>query len=198
MRVKGRFYVPKSYVTQGRVAEAKGAPAKKRSARMGRRKKSSDYGLQLKEKQKIKFSYGLREKNFLRHVRNAEKTHGDSSAKLLQELEGRLDNAVFRLGFANERSSARQIVSHGHILVNGKKVTVPSYKLRKEDIISIRPQSRDKGIFKDLDIKLKKYTPPNWLSLDKGSHKGEVKGVPSLEEEGMKPSMDSILEFYSR
>ncbi|HEY4510459.1 MAG TPA: 30S ribosomal protein S4 [Candidatus Paceibacterota bacterium] len=198
MRIKGRFYIPKSYVTESRVADSKGAPAKRRSTRMGHRKKSSDYGLQLKEKQKIKFSYGLREKNFLRHVRSAEGARGDSSAKLLQELESRLDSAVFRLGFASERSSARQIVSHGHILVNGRKVTVPSYQLKKEDIISIRPQSMGKGIFKDLDIKLKKYTPPSWLSLDKESHKGEVKGVPSLEEEGMKPSMDSILEFYSR
>lgn len=164
------------------------------------RRRSSEYGLQLREKQKIKFSYGMREKQFSNYIKEAEKKAGaDTSESLFGFLESRLDNVVFRLGLAESRAKARQIISHGHIMLNGRKVNIPSYRVRIGDKISIRPQSASKGIFKDVEIKLKKYSPPSWLKLDKDSKTGEVEKAPAIgEETGMEESLNTIIEFYSR
>jgi len=115
----------------------------------------SEYGLQLREKQKVKFSYGLRERQFANYVKEASKKSGtETSANLFDILESRLDNVVFRLGLAESRSKARQIVTHGHIMINGRRVNIPSCRMRPGDKLSVRPQSEGKGIFKDIDIKL--------------------------------------------
>ena len=113
-------------------------------------------------------------------------------------LELRLDNAVFRLGFAKSRSSARQMVSHGHIVVNGRKITIPSYRLKKGDEIAVRPQSFGKKVFSDLDLVLKKYNPPVWLKLDKAEKIGEVAGFPGVDAIPPDVDINAIIEFYSR
>lgn len=156
--------------------------------------------MQLKEKQKLKFFYNLREAQFSNYVREAEKRSGASAQNLMSILELRLDNAVYRLGFANSRTQARQFVGHGHFHVNGRRVNIPSFRLRKGDKISIKPQSIGKGIFKDLDIYLKKYNPPGWLSLDKEKKEGEVIRTPILDEDNLATNVNlkSIIEFYSR
>jgi len=161
------------------------------------RRGGSEYGIQLREKQKVKFGYGLRERQF---AKEAVKARGaDAAAKFFELLETRLDSVVFRLGLADSRSKARQIVSHGHVTVNGRRVDIPSYRIKKGDRIAIRPQSASKGIFGDIDLRLKKYNPPAWLKLDKSGKTGEICGLPSVgEEAGMEGSLNTIIEFYSR
>jgi small subunit ribosomal protein S4 len=139
----------------------------------------SEYGAQLREKQKMKFGYGVSERQFANYLAESKKKRRDDPQKLLNEfLELRLDNIVFRLGFSESRAGARQIVSHGHITLNGKKVNIPSMRLATGDKIGIKPQSVGKNIFKDLDIKIKKYSPPSWLGLDKERKEGEILGRP--------------------
>ncbi len=151
-----------------------------KSRRKGRNRGLSEYGVQLREKQKLKFSYGLRERQFSNYLKEANKKGGgDAKTYLLELLESRLDNAVFRLGLIDSRSQARQIISHGHIMVNNRKVTIPSYRVKIGNKISIRPQSINKTIFRDLDIKLKKYNPPSWINFDKEKKEGEIVGRPS-------------------
>lgn len=132
----------------------------------------SEYGAQMRERQKIKFSYGLRERQFANYLKEP--------APLTELLESRLDNVVFRLGFSDSRSGARQIVSHGHILVNNKKVNIPSFRVKIGAKILIRHQSANKVVFRDLDIKLKKYNPPSWIKLDKTKKEGEIIGRPTI------------------
>lgn len=166
-----------------------------------RPRNQSEFGAQLREKQKLKFSYNIREAQFRNYVREAEKRSGDSAENLVSLLESRLDNVVYRLGLLPSRSQARQAVSHGHFMVNGRKVTVPSFRVRKGDKISIREQSLGKGIFRDLEIYLKKYNPPNWLSLNKENKSGEVLRSPNLSEDQSLASnmnLKAIIEFYSR
>lgn len=123
----------------------------------------------------MKFGYGLRERQFSNYVDEANrKGGGDAKSYLLELLELRLDNVVFRLGLTESRAAARQMVSHGHIRVNVRKVTIPSYRLKVKDKISIRPQSLNKKIFKDIDIKIKNYNPPSWISFDKEKKEGEI------------------------
>ena len=164
------------------------------------KRRESEYGTQLREKQKVKISYGMREKQFVNYVKKAVKKIGtDSSSNLFESLELRLDNVVFRLGIAVSRIVARQMVSHGHIMVNGGKVNIASRRLKIGDKVSIRPQSAEKGVFKDLDIRLKKYSTSPWLKLDKDKKEGEVIGTPGLAEEaGMVKRLGTIIEFYSR
>lgn len=164
-----------------------------------RRSTLSEYGLQLREKQRLKFLYGLREKQFSRCIKEATAKKGIDSAMLVSRiLELRLDNAVFRLGFAKSRSLARQLVSHGHIVVNNRKITIPSYRLKKGDKIAVRPQSLGKKVFSDLDLILKKYDPPAWLKLDKAQKTGEVAGFPGAEAIPQDVDLNVIIEFYSR
>lgn len=158
-----------------------------------RRRGKSEYGVQLAEKQKVRDSYLLRERQFKNYFARAR-----SPEDIYTLLELRLDSIVFRLGFAKTRGLARQLVSHGHVIVNGRKVTIASYQTRNGDLITIRPQSMGKGVFSDLDEYLKKYEVPSWLKLDKDKKEGTVVSVPSLEEAGMELNLQSVLEFYSR
>jgi len=169
----------------------------------GKRKKSplSEFGIQLKEKQKLKNLYNLNERQFKNYVEKTLEKRGkveDTSALLLQYLESRLDNVVFRLGFASSRAQARQLVSHSYFLVNGRTTNIPSYQLKKDDIVAIKPQKLKKTIFKDLKNLLKKYKTPNWLSLNVEKLEGKMIGIPTLEERGMAVEIPSIFEYYSR
>ena len=154
--------------------------------------------MQLLEKQKVKWVYGVLERQFRRYVEEAQRHHGLTALILAQTLEKRLDNVVYRLGFAPSRSAARQLVSHGHITVNGKKTAIPSYSVCPLEVIGIRRQSRPKRMFSELATRLKKYTPPSWLALEWERTEGKVAGEPSLEEAGIPANMQKIIEFYSR
>lgn len=159
----------------------------------------SEYGYQLREKQKLKFLYFLRERQFANYIKKALKAKNkDIASQIAEFLELRLDNAVYRLGFTKSRSIARQLVSHGHFLVNGKKVDIPSFNLKVGDKISIRSQSANKKIFQDMEIYLKKYNPPGWLEFDKQVKIGRIAGKPQAEDLDIKANLNAIIEFYSR
>lgn len=164
-----------------------------------RRSSSSEYGIQLKEKQKIKLLYGLRERQFKNTILKAiSAKSAETSRRIVELLESRLDNVVYRLGFTLSRRAARQMVGHGHIMVDGRRTTIPSRFIKKDQVISIRPQSAGRGIFTDLDLRLKKYQAPSWISLDVNRHEGRVTGLPSPEEADSGVNLNAVIEFYSR
>lgn len=160
-------------------------------------KKLTPYGIRLREKQALKKMYGLRENQFKKYVKKAIDTKEKFEETLCQLLERRLDNVVFKLGFADSLKMARQLVNHGHILVNGKKVDIPSFQVKVGDVIEFRPKIKDK-ILKAREGKLKKYTPPSWLSLDIKNGKGKVVALPKPEETFTNINTALIIEFYSR
>ncbi|HEY4521700.1 MAG TPA: 30S ribosomal protein S4 [Candidatus Paceibacterota bacterium] len=164
-----------------------------------KRRGLSEFGTQLQEKQKLKLSYGLRERQFKNYLLSAikQKTMNTADA-VLYYLESRIDNFVFRAGFASTRAFARQLVSHGHILLNGKRVTIPSYRVKIGDEVSIREGSKSKNVFKDLNSSLKKYEAPVWISLDKEKITGRVAGLPQTEDLKSIYNINTIVEFYSR
>jgi small subunit ribosomal protein S4 len=169
---------------------------KKRRARQ-----LSEYGKELKEKQKMKNWYNLRERQFRKYVDTILNSRGkveDAGTLLIIALETRLDNAVFRMGFSPSRVLARQMVSHGHFLVNGKPVNIPSYKVRKNDVISLKPGSAKKKLFHNVSESLKKQTPPAWLEVNISKAEGKVLRDPSFEEATPPAEVSSIFEFYSR
>ena len=138
------------------------------------RKKQSEYGLQLNEKQKVKFIYGVLEKQFRKYYVMATKKQGITGEMLLQILESRLDNVVFRLGLANTRREARQIVNHGHITVNGQKVDIPSYLVKPGDVIAVREKSKNSVRIKEIVETNANRVVPKWLSMDKNTLTGKV------------------------
>lgn len=158
----------------------------------------SEYGIQLAEKQKVKRSYGIQERQFKNYYESASKKKGNTLDMLATLLETRLDNVAFRLGFAASRSQARQMVGHGHLMVNGRRVDIPSYQVIKGDVITIRSGSASKKIFQDIKTVLKKYEPPQWLAMDKESLKGEMVRAPEAEELDVPFKLQLITEFYSR
>jgi small subunit ribosomal protein S4 len=190
-----KCYTPKCPLTRKSYPPG----VQKRGAEKKPRRALSEYGSQLAEKQKLKFFYLLRERQFKNYVKEALKGKGsDIISRLAEILELRLDNVVYRLGFAKSRSIARQLVSHGHIMVNGKKTNIPSRRLKVGDIIAIRPQSASKKIFQDIDIYFKKYQPPVWLELNKEKKEGKVIGKPQAQDIEVKTNLNAIIEFYSR
>lgn len=164
------------------------------------RKKLSEYGQQLKTKQKVKNIYRLLEKQFKKYVKEASHSKKDPYEYIMNRLEKRLDNVVFRMGLAQSRDQARQLVSHGHILVNGRKVNIPSFEVKKEDEIKIREGSLKSPYFSSLMPQwLKKAETPSWISFDKDKLVAKVKGTPSWPESGIQiPDLQAIIEFYSR
>ncbi|MBU2101448.1 30S ribosomal protein S4 [Patescibacteria group bacterium] len=164
------------------------------------RRKISEFGSQLQEKQKIKFSYGVTEKQLRNMFREVEKRtmHQDISAadEVIRTLESRLDNVIMRLGLTEGRSLARQMVSHGHFIVNGKRVKTPSYKVKVGDKISIRLQSQTMAYFDEVKDKVKKYEPPTWLKLDKSSLEGEVVGSPDVLDALFNVGL--VVDYYSK
>lgn len=164
-----------------------------------RRRAISEYSGQLKEKQKLKFTYGLGEKQFENYIKEATQKVGiENTLHLVRILESRLDNVVFKMGLAKSRSTARQLVSHGHILVNGKKVNIPSFRVKKGDLIQIYPKNLTKPVFRDLDLTLKKYQAPSWINLDKNQKTAKISAPPSLEESGLNIDLNKVIEFYTK
>ncbi len=162
------------------------------------RRRASEYGLQLTEKQKVRNAYGVSESQFKRYFKEIAGQKGNKEELFAQKLENRLDNVVFKLGWAVSRSLARQIVSHGHIQVNGRKVNIASYQVKKDDVIGIKESSKSKNLFKDLKTTIKKHEAPKWLDLDKQKLTGKVTGQPSLEDMGKIGELSMIIEFYSK
>lgn len=169
--------------------------------RKGARVSKTEYGKELREKQKLKEWYNLRERQFKNYVQKVLEKRGkvgDASVLLIKELETRFDNTVYRLGFATSRKQARQFVGHGHFLVSGKPIDVPSYQVKKGNIISLKPKTKGKNIFQNLAANLKKYNPPKWLELDVEKLEGKVVGEPTMEEVAPPVEISAIFEFYSK
>lgn len=163
-----------------------------------RRGKLSDYGVQLREKQKVKRNYGLSEKQFRLTFAKADRLKGVTGENLLMVLERRLDNVVYRLGFCASRSQARQLVRHSHFLVNGRKVNIPSYIIKPNDVIELKEASRNVQVVNDsLDAVVRRGIP-QWLELDKSGFKGTVKSVPVRDDITMPIQEQLIVELYSK
>ena len=158
--------------------------------------KLSGYGKQLKEKQKVKRMYGLMERQFSNYVEEASRKVGDTSKWLIQYLESRLDNTVFRAGLAKARLSARQLVSHGLVTVNGRKVDVPSFRVKPGMVISIKEGSKKKKVMENVSERLAKAEFPSWISVDAKALSAKVLNAPTLENPNY--NAQSIIEFYSR
>lgn len=172
--------------------------ARKKAAKTSKPRAKTDYGLKLLEKQKARYSYGLGERQFSNYVKKAVKNKGDSANSLLSTLESRLDNAVLRSGIVTTRAFARQIVTHGHILINGKKATFPSYQVKVGDIIAIREGSKKSPMFSTLSEKMKTYNTPSWLAFNLEKMEWKIQGVPTIARTELLFDVGVILEFYSR
>jgi small subunit ribosomal protein S4 len=162
------------------------------------RRKESDYGLQLRAKQKARRVYGVFERQFRRYFERAQRATGLTGVNLLVVLESRLDNVIYRLGLADSRAQARQLVQHGHFDVNGSKVNIPSFLVRGGDLISVRERSRRNMHFKDLASQVDATRVPAWLSLDSDSLSGTVVTTPSREHVDVTLNEQLIVEYYSR
>lgn len=165
-----------------------------------RRRQVSDYGLQLQEKQKARYMYGVLERQFRRLYEQAQRVPGETGATLFILLERRLDNVVYRLGLATTRAQARQLVNHGHIVVNGRKTDIPSFSVRAGDKVAVRPESRNRGYFKNLveGGELKSRKQPDWLRFNETTLEGEVVSLPRREDAEVGINEALIVEFYSR
>ena len=162
------------------------------------RKKQSEYGLQLNEKQKVKFIYGVLEKQFRKYYVMATKKQGITGEMLLQILESRLDNVVFRLGLANTRREARQIVNHCHITVNGQKVDIPSYLVKPGDVIAVREKSKNSVRIKEIVETNANRVVPKWLSMDKNTLTGKVITLAARDDIDYEVEEHLIVELYSK
>ena len=162
------------------------------------RRKQSEYAMQLTEKQKVKFIYGVLEKQFRTYYKKAEKMEGKAGENLLILLEARLDNVVYRLGFAKTRREARQLTSHGHFTVNGQKVDIASYRVKPGDVIAVREKSRSSAKFKALVEELGATATPKWLEKEKDSFEGKVIAMPQRDDIDYEVAEHLIVELYSK
>lgn len=163
-----------------------------------RRRKDSEYGLQLKEKQKVKFIYGMLEKPFRKYFEIAAKTEGVAGENLLSMLETRLDNVVFRMGLAMTRREARLLVVHGHFDVNGKRVDIPSYRVSEGDVISLREKSKNSVKFKDIIESTKGRIIPLWIDMNKETSSCTISRLPNREDIDYEVEEHLIVELYSK
>jgi small subunit ribosomal protein S4 len=163
-----------------------------------RRRKMGDFGIQLREKQKVRRVYGVLERQFRNYFREATTHQGVTGEALLQSLETRLDNVVFRLGFASSRAQARQLVSHGHFAVNGVPTNVPSYALKPGDRVEVRESRRGREAFKVVKESLRSHQAPDWLSLDAAKLSGAVASLPRRDQMPLDLSEQLVVEYYSR
>jgi small subunit ribosomal protein S4 len=162
------------------------------------RRKTTDYGLGLLEKQKLRYYYGLMERQFRGVYERALKRRGVTGEQMLQILETRLDNIVYHLGIANTRAAARQLVGHGHVKVNGRKVSIPSYAVKVNDTIEVKDHARSRQIAtKNLESATSRAVP-DWLSMNKDAFKGVVMRIPTQDEINPIANVQSVVEFYSR
>jgi len=162
------------------------------------RRKTSDYGVQLREKQKLKRIYGLLERQFRGYFHKADRQRGITGTNLLVFLEKRLDNMVFRMGFASSRTEARQLVRHSHFTVNGQKVNVPSYLVKVGDVIQVRERSRNVLRIQEAMETVARRGVPSWLELDKNDFKATVKALPAREDLTMPVQEQLVVELYSK
>jgi len=186
-----RCFTPKCGVI--RRASAPGVHGKKAARNL------SEYGTQLAAKQKIKRIYGVLERQFRKHFDEVKGKTGSTGDLLLTRLEMRLDNAVYRMGFASSRSQARQLVNHGLISVDGKKMTIPSYAVKAGNVIAINPNRKEKNYFKNLMQTIKnKKDFPGWISFDEKSLEGKITGTPGKNDTGVNVDAQAVVEYYSR
>ena len=170
----------------------------KRNPNANSRRKVSEYGIQLKEKQKLKFIYGVLEKPFHHYFELASKMEGQAGNNLITILESRLDNIAFRMGLALTRRDARQIVTHGHLLVNGKRVDIPSYRVKVGDVITLRDQSKSSSKFKAAVEQTASRTTPLWLETNKEEFSAKVVRMPQIEDIDYEVAPHLIVELYSK
>lgn len=170
---------------------------RKTNTKQARRAKT-DFAIQNLEKQKARYTYGMTEKQFSKYVKESSKGRGNTLEDLFSRLENRLDNVVFRAGLANSRRFARQMVSHGHLTVNGKKVDVPSYQVKKGDVIAVREGSKIKAMFADIVEKTKTHTTPTWMSFDYSKLTGKITDSPKYVPSENLFDLNAVIEFYSR
>jgi small subunit ribosomal protein S4 len=163
-----------------------------------RRRKVGDYGLQLREKQKVRRVYGVLEKQFRNYFIEASRHTGVTGESLLRSLELRLDNAVYRLGFAPSRAAARQMVAHGHFAVNGVPTNIPSYSLKVGDRIEVRESHKERELFKTVKETIRSHQPPDWLSLDAAKLSGSVLALPRRDQMPLDFNEQLVVEYYSR
>ena len=163
-----------------------------------RRRKVGDYGLQLREKQKVRRTYSVLERQFKNYFDSADARPGVTGENLLRMLELRLDNAVFRMGFATSRAAARQLVAHGHFAVNGRPTNVPSYQLKSGDRVEVRESRRDREPFKVAKETLRSHQPPDWLSIDAAKLSGTVLDQPRRDQMPLDLNEQLVVEYYSR
>jgi small subunit ribosomal protein S4 len=194
-KISRRFGVPLFGSTK--ALETKNYPPGMHGPKGGRRK-ASDYAVALAEKQKLRFQYGLLERQFRRYFALAQRKRGVTGEILLQLLETRLDNIVFKLGFANSRASARQFVSHGHITVNGRKVNISSYSVKAGDVVAVKDNPRSRSLAAR-NLELTQITPvPDWITIDKDNFKGTISRIPTRDEIAPIVNEQLIVELYSR
>lgn len=193
---------------QAKINKGTGTPGqgvnpfdKPREQKRGRRSSVSEYKKSLTEKQELKNMYGLTERQFKAYVKNSlERMHKvkDVSDELIKSLEKRLDNAVFRMGFAKSRPHAHQMVSHAYFLVNGKPVNIPSFRVERGDIVAMKEGKKKKTMFEDIKGLVKKSEAPMWVKVDKEKMSAEVVGEPTITEVNPPVEISLIFEFYSR
>ena len=162
------------------------------------RRKPSEYAIQLNEKQKAKFIYGVLEKQFRKYFTLAEKKEGITGENLLSILESRLDNVIFRLGYADTRRQARQIVTHGHVLVNGKRVDIPSYLVKKGEVVSLASKTATADWMKDITERNASRAVPKWISADKNTFSGTIADMPKRDDIDFEINETLIVELYSK
>jgi len=171
----------------------------KKSKTKKKPKAKSDFGLQLLEKQKAKTTYGVSERKFSNYVKDILSKKGENSHEVLvQNLEMRLDNVVYRMGFGKSRQATRQMVAHGHINVDGNRVNIPSYNVSLGEVISIRERSKTKPLFKDLEAMMKEKQVPSWILLDMPKREAKIQGVPKIAPNELKFDISAIFQYYSR
>lgn len=171
---------------------------KKMAGKSSKPKAKSEYGLGLLEKQKARYSYGITSKQFGNYIAKATEKKGNSGEILISLLESRFDNVALRSGFASTRQGARQMTSHGHLTINGKIVTIPSYHVKVGDIIGIREGSKKKALFATIDEKIKTVKTPSWMKLNLEKKEIEIVGIPHVAPTELMFSVGAVLEFYSR
>ena len=162
------------------------------------RKKKSEYATQMQEKQKLKFIYGVLEKQFSNYFEEASRRQGQAGENLLQLLECRLDNVVFRLGFARTRKEARQMVTHGHICVNGRRVDIPSFRVRPGELVSVAPKAKELLVVKSALVSNERVQVPAWLEIDIEKLQGSVLSLPTRDQIDLDINEQLIVELYSK
>ena len=186
-----RCYTEKCAIEKRNVPPGQHGPSRRRA-------KVAGYGIQLREKQRVKRTYGVLENQFRRYFEAADRQKGVTGELLLQMLERRLDNVIYRVGFATSRAQARQLVRHGHFLINGKKVDIPSYAVRQGDTVAVRHGSVENASIKHAMEEVKGRGVPEWLTLDAENFTGKVQALPSREDIKLPIQEQLIVELYSR